>query len=165
MSPLRTDKGVEDLNRTLAIDSDLPAAGSRPVDAERVEAVAEELLDVFRPVAEVVTDAWYPAVIRDDPTAVAVDQATYEGLALTLDDSLLPRHESDAPQVLAAASVLRDQARPMVPIHRDVHTPAVAALSSPGPLFGQDGLEGGSACIDNAWIRGVERDPNAVRTG
>jgi hypothetical protein len=62
----------------------------------------------------VVADARDAAVIGDDAAAVAVYQTADELLGRLIDERLLPRFECNASVVLAAGTVLREQAWPVV---------------------------------------------------
>ena len=87
----------------------------------------------------------------DVPRAIGVDQSAHELIGVSVDDPLLPRHQRDAALVLAAGAVLREQARPVLPVRRDVERAGVHAR-----------LQSGSAPAD---VLDRERDPPARCSG
>jgi hypothetical protein len=78
------------------------------VDVELVECGREQADDVLGSVREVIADAPNAAVVGDDATAVAVDEADDELLGGLVDECLLPGLESDASVVFLAGTVLRE---------------------------------------------------------
>jgi hypothetical protein len=56
---------------------------------------------------------------------VGVDEPAHELVGMGVDDALLPRHERDPPLVLAARTVLGEQAGPVLPVRRDIEDAGV----------------------------------------
>src|SRR5918999_72856 len=131
---LRPDELLEDGNGGLPVDGDLLVTGARPTDSQGIEAVAVQTLDVLRSVGEVVTHAPKPAVIRNDATAVAVDESPDEVRATAADELGLPAEELDWSLMFSVWAVLRKQARPMARVHDNDDAAARLRALHPGSL-------------------------------
>jgi hypothetical protein len=92
-----------------------------------------------------------------------VNQASNELLSLFVDDRALPGHQLNRSQMLAAGTVLRDQAGPVLPIRRNLDTPLVCVSTNPHRFVGPDRLDRGGTFGDDARVTGIERNSEPVR--
>jgi len=72
----------------------------------------------------VVANAFDPAIVRDDPATVAVDQAADEVFGRLVDKGLLPGFETDRPFVLLAGAMLWKDAWPVLGTEHDLNASA-----------------------------------------
>ena len=91
-----------------------------------------------------------------------MDQPAQEPLDVSIDDLPLPSGEGDPAQVLRALSVLGNQARPVLPVARDLDAALIAAPKEMCSLARRHGLYRGGAIVRNAGIEGVERNAQSI---
>src|SRR5206468_2615215 len=123
-SALAPDELVERGDGRAFGDGDVHGVHDPPLDSDAVTGRAEEVLGVLRFVAELVTRvAVHLAVPADwiyDSRPVALDETTQELARFGIHDLLLPASQLDPPRVLVSGTVLREQARPLLGVHRQL---------------------------------------------
>ena len=112
-----------------------------------------------------VADAPHTAIVGHDAAAIAMDETANELFMMLGYELRLPICQGDLSFVLSSWSMLREQARPVVGAHRNDVTAARSSRSAPGSLSRSDRLERVPAGFDDAWVRRVEKDPEAIRPG
>jgi hypothetical protein len=92
---------------------------------------------------------------------VRVDEPANELIWMSVDDALLPWLEGDAPLVLAARAVLREQARPVLPVGRDVQSARMQARLERGAAPANL-LDGERDPPGDVEVEQIARDAQAV---
>jgi hypothetical protein len=88
-----------------------------------------------------------------------VNQASDERLDVIGHDPTLPVCELNAAEVFPPLAVLRDEARPVLPVVRDLDDSCVATPQHVRSSLARYRFDGGSAFGDDAGVDGIERDP------
>jgi hypothetical protein len=91
-----------------------------------------------------------------------VDQAANEQVRILCNDRPLPRLQTDRPQVLPPRPVLREQARPMLPIHGHLNAARSAVKTRPRSLAWADHLHSRGALRDYPRVGGIKCEPQAI---
>jgi hypothetical protein len=132
-------------------------------DPERVARRGEDRADVVGVVREHVARVLATVDPVDHSTSVGVDQSSQQQIRVGLGDPFLPRNEPYLAAMLRSWSVLREQARPVVPM-RGYHDAPRGAHSSDSHLLpwshGTDRLR---AFIDDGRIASIQRDTQMER--
>src|SRR5687768_6927824 len=96
-------------------------------------------------------------VVRDHSASVAVDQSPHEALVSCIHMAFLPRLEPDRSFMLAPGAVLREEAGPVLRIHRHIHAPGLALIPA-CLLAGHDRLHRLRAFFDDSRIPAIRSD-------
>jgi hypothetical protein len=90
-----------------------------------------------------------------------VDQSSEESLDMHADDPVLPVRELDRSRVLRAWPMLREEARPVLPVAVDVDRSGVTPRIEAAASSGQDRTDRRGAVGDDSRVCGVEGDPES----
>ena len=94
------------------------------------------------------------------PAPVRVEQAAEERFGALGNDLLLPSFELDGPEMLRSRSVLREQARPVLPVGKDrCAADGLDAVHRPARVYRTNGRAG---LLDQSRIGVVAGDPQGI---
>jgi hypothetical protein len=96
--------------------------------------------------------------VRDDPTAVAVDQPSEKLLSGLFHNLALPSRQFDDSMMFPTRPVLGEKAKPMFGVHRDLYAPAATAPESMRALPRKDRFHRRSAFLDDPRILRIRGD-------
>jgi hypothetical protein len=103
--------------------------------------------------------------VRDDPTAVTVDQPSQKRFPVSIHDVTLPSRQFDESVMLSPGPVLGEEAKPMFGVHRYLDAVAVTAQQPMRALPRKDRFHRFSAFLDDPRILRIRADAESPHAG
>jgi hypothetical protein len=135
---------------------------SFPLNVQSIQRLAVERLDVLGSIREVVANAGGSAVVCNDAAAVAVKEAAKKCFPMKTNDVFLPVEQCDRALMFASRPMLRKNAWPVIPVHRDVHALRATATAAPCSLRRHQSFQRVGASAHDPGIARVQRKPDLV---
>jgi hypothetical protein len=132
------------------------------MDAQEVTCFAEDLPYVVRVIGERVSRVALALDHVQISSAIGMDQAAEQPFGVLHDDPSLPRLEVDGTQILHPHPVLREQARPVLPVGENVHAPRSMNEPDSGLRKSTDAPNRLCALVDDPDVTDIEAHAQLV---
>jgi hypothetical protein len=158
---LRTDELIDEIHVMSTSDRDRPPVCPTPPDVQQITGRGEDGADVVRVVGEELSRIRLAIHAVLDPRTIRVHEPSKQLSRMTDHQAPLPRRQADRSLVLRPPPVLREHARPVVPVGVHLHAPNLGDVTRElwKPPNRRYGL---AALLDQMRIAQRTRDPELV---